>query len=273
MKKRILNFFFYVICILLCLIFLFPFVVMLFGSLDGETKYAVTLTSWFPTQFSLKQYQSVLSVGGRMSRWVLNSVIISVIPTITGVFLDALLGYIFAKKRFPGRQLIFWYFMAAIMVPYQATIVSNYLLYSWLGWINTYWAFLIPGMWTVLYMFMMRQNIAAIPDALLEAARIDGAGEWRTFLQIVLPVSKPGLSTVAIFSFMNNWNNFMGPLIFTTSEKMYNLVVGLSSLNQQSASFNMQMTAGVITFIPMFLVYMAFQKYFVDGITVGSVKG
>ena len=159
------------------------------------------------------------------------------------------------------------------MVPYQATIVSNYLLYSWLGWINTYWAFLIPGMWTVLYMFMMRQNIAAIPDALLEAARIDGAGEWRTFLQIVLPVSKPGLSTVAIFSFMNNWNNFMGPLIFTTSEKMYNLVVGLSSLNQQSASFNMQMTAGVITFIPMFLVYMAFQKYFVDGITVGSVKG
>ncbi len=273
MKKKIGNFLFYIVCILLCVIFLFPFVVMLFGSLDAETKYAVTITSWFPNQFSLKQYQSVLSVGGRMSRWVLNSVIISIIPTVTGVFLDALLGYIFAKKKFPGRQIIFWYFMAAIMVPYQATIVSNYLLYNWLGWINTYWAFLIPGMWTVLYMFMMRQNIAAIPDALLEAARIDGAGEWRTFLQIVMPVSKPGLSTVAIFTFMNSWNNFMGPLIFTTSEKMYNLVVGLSTLNQQSASFNMQMTAGVITFVPMFAVYMAFQKYFIDGITVGSVKG
>lgn len=273
MKKKIGNFFFYAVCILLCVIFLYPFVVMLAGSLDAETKYAVTLQNWLPKQISLKQYQTVLSVGGRILRWLINSIVISVIPTITGVFLDALLGYIFAKKQFWGKQVIFWYFMAAIMVPYQATIVSNYLLYYWLGWINTYWAFWIPGLWTVLYMFMMKQNIAAIPDALLEAARIDGAGEWRTFIQIVLPVSKPGLSTVAIFTFMNCWNNFMGPLIFTTSEKMYNLVVGLSSLNQQSASFNMQMTAGVITFIPMFIVYLAFQKYFVDGITVGSVKG
>lgn len=273
MRKLIRNLLYYIVGALLSLIFIFPFLVMLAGSLDAETKYSVTLRDWIPTVFSLQQYQTVLSAGGKILRWIVNSVLISVIPTITGVFLTALIGYIFAKKKFFGKQVIFWYFMAAIMVPYQATIVSNYLLYQRLGWINTYWAFWIPGLWTVLYMFMMRQNITAIPDALLEAAKIDGAGEWRTFLQIVIPVSKPGLSTVAIFTFMNNWNNFMGPLIYTTSEKMYNLIVGLSSLNQQNVSFNLQMTAGVITFLPMFAVYLSFQKYFVDGITVGSVKG
>lgn len=273
MAKRVNTALYYIVCILLCAVFLFPFIVMLAGSLDAETKYAITLFNWFPNSFSIRTYQTILSVGGQMSRWLWNSIVISVIPTLTGVFLNALLGYIFAKKQFKGRQLVFWYFMIAIMIPYQATIVSNYLLYNWLGWINTYWAFLVPGCWTVIYMFMMRQYIATIPDALLEAARIDGAGEWRTFLQIVLPVSGPALSTVAIFTFMNSWNNFMGPLVFTTSERMYNLVVGLATLNQSTASFGMQMTAGVITFIPMFIVYLAFQKYFVDGITVGSVKG
>lgn len=255
------------------MVFLFPFVVMLAGSLDAQDKYTVSLMTWFPKAFSLRQFKMVMSVHGQLVRWLFNSVLISVIPTITGVFVNALLGYIFAKKQFRCKQLIFWYFMAAIMVPYQATIVSNFLLYHRLGWINTYWAFWIPGIWSVLYMFMMRQSIASIPNALLDAAKIDGAGEWRTFLQIVMPVSKPALSTVAIFTFMGQWNNFLGPLLFTSSEKMYNLIVGLATLTQQSATFNSQMAVGMITFIPMFAVYLAFQKYFVDGITVGSVKG
>lgn len=273
MKKTILTFLYYTVCILLCALFLFPFVVMLVGSLDGEVKYVVTMSNWIPSKFSLGQYKAVLGMGGQMLRWLWNSVIISVVPTATGVLIDSLLGYIFAKKQFKGKEVIFWYFMIAIMIPYQATIVSNYMLYDKLGWINTYWAFLVPGLWTVLYMFMMRQYMATIPNALLDAAKIDGAGEWRTFFQIVLPICGPALSTVAIFTFMNSWNNFMGPLIFTTSDKMYNLIVGLASLNQQTASFGKQMTVGVITFIPMFIVYMSFQKYFVDGITIGSVKG
>lgn len=272
-QKLIENILFYLICTALCFVFLFPFIVMLTGSLDLQTKYVVTIDNWFPQEFSLRNYITVMSVGSSMMRWFVNSVIISVIPTVTGVFLDALLGYIFAKKKFKGKQLVFWYFMIAIMIPYQATIVSSYLLYNKLGWINTYTVFIIPGLWTVLYMFMMRQHIATIPNALIDAAVIDGAGEWRIFLQIIMPVSAPALSTVAIFTFMNSWNNFMSPLLFTTSENMYNLIVGLSTLNQQTAAFGMQMTAGVITFIPMFIVYMAFQRYFIDGITVGSVKG
>lgn len=272
-QKLVCNILFYFICILLCFLFLFPFIVMLAGSLDAQTKYVVTIDNWYPEEFSLKNYMTVLMVGSSMMRWFVNSVIISVIPTVTGIFLDALLGYIFAKKKFKGKQFVFWYFMIAIMIPYQATIVSSYLLYNKLGWINTYTVFIVPGLWTVLYMFMMRQHITTVPNALIDAAVIDGAGEWRIFFQIIMPVSASALSTVAIFTFMNSWNNFMSPLLFTTSEDMYNLIVGLSTLNQQTAAFGTQMTAGVITFIPMFIVYMAFQRYFIDGITVGSVKG
>lgn len=264
---------YYIGASLLAAVFLLPFLIMVFGSFDGEQKYAITLTNWIPKVWSMRTYGNVLSIGNDMLRWILNSMITSVIPTLCAVFICPLLGYIFAKKRFRGKNVVFWYFMVAIMVPSQATIVSNYLVYKWLGWINTYWVFLIPGMWTVVYMFMMRNYIMSLPDALLEAARIDGAGEWRTFLQIVMPLCKTALSTVALFTFMNSWNSFMGPLVMTTSSDMYTLVVGLATLNSKTGSFNMQMTASVITVLPIFIVYLFLQRYFIEGIVTGSVKG
>ena len=257
----------------LAFVFLLPFALMVLGSFDAETKYVITFATAVPRRFSVKTYETVLSVGNNMLRWLLNSTVISVVPTVSALFICPLLGYIFAKKRFRGRQIVFWYFMMAIMVPYQATIVSNYLVYNWLGWINTYWAFLVPGAWSVVYMFMMRQYIVSLPDALIEAAKIDGAGEWRVFLQIVYPLCGPALSTVALFTFMNHWNNFMSALVFTTSESMYNLVVGLATLNSKIGSFNSQMTAGVVTCLPIFIVYLFLQRYFIEGIVAGGVKG
>ncbi len=269
----IIRILYYLICSILSLIFIFPFLVMFFGSLDTEEKYIITLTSWIPTQITFDNYIHIFSVGSSMTRWFINSCIISLIPTATGVVICSLLGYIFAKKQFKGKNIVFWFFMLAIMVPYQATIISNYLVYNFLGWLNTYTVFLIPGLWTVMYMFMMRQFIADIPNALLEAAKIDGAGEWMIYFRVVLPLCTPALSTVAIFTFMDKWNDFMGPLIFTSTESMYNLIVGLSTLLQKTASFSTQMTSGVVTFIPMFVVFLALQKYFVDGIVTSGVKG
>lgn len=273
MRRTGRNIAYYLFASVLSLIFLLPFVLMVVGSFDAETKYVITLGNCIPSAFSAKTYANVLSVGSSMGRWFVNSVIISVIPTATALFLCPLLGYIFAKKTFRGKNIVFWYFMIAIMVPYQATIVSNYLVYNYLKWINTYWAFLIPGAWSVVYMFMMRQYIFSLPDALIEAARIDGAGEWCVFFRVILPLCGPALSTVALFTFMNHWNNFMSALVFTTSENMYNLVVGLATLNQKTASFNMQMTAGVITCLPIFVVYLFLQRYFIEGIVAGGVKG
>jgi len=194
------------------------------------------------------------------------------VPTITGVFICSLVGYIFAKKEFRGKNLVFWYFMAAIMIPFQALMVSNYIVYNFYGWIDTYTVFLVPGMWTVMYMFMMRQFIRTIPDSLLESANIDGAGEWTIYWHIILPLSGPALSSIAIFSFMDKWNDFLVPLIFTSSENMYNLMVGLTTMIQNSSYFNMQMTSGVISFIPMFVVFLTLQKYFIDGIVMSGIK-
>lgn len=264
---------YYVLASALALIFLLPFLIMLFGSFDGEKKYAISLTNWIPKVWSLRTYVNVLSIGNNVLRWLLNSVITSVIPMCTALFICPLLGYIFAKKQFRGKNIVFWYFMVAIMIPSQATIVSGYMVYNSFGWINTYWVLLIPGMWTVVYMFMMRNYIISMPDALLEAAKIDGAGEWCIFLRIVMPLCKTALSTVALFTFMNSWNNFMGPLVMTSSSDMYTLTVGLATLNSKTGSFNMQMTASVITVLPIFIVYLFLQRYFIEGIVTGGVKG
>lgn len=272
-KKVLLNAFYYAIAIILALIFIFPFLIMVAGSLDSDTKYIISVTSWIPEHIDFDGYISMFSMGSVIAKWIFNSFIISVIPTVTGVLIAALLGYIFAKKQFQFKEIVFWIFMMAVMVPYQALIVSNYMLYNYLGWLNHYIVFLIPGLWTVIYMFMMRQFISTIPDSLIEAAKIDGSGEWKIFFQIILPLSKPSLCTVAIFTFMDKWNDFMGPLLFTTDEKMYNLVVGLSTTIQKNSSIKTQMCIGVITVIPIFIVYVVLQKYFTDGIATSGVKG
>lgn len=272
-SRRVKSALYYLFASVLALVFLLPFLIMLFGSLDGEQKYAISLTNWIPKTWSLRTYVNVLTIGSDVVRWLLNSVITSFIPMCTSLFICPLLGYIFAKKDFRGKNIVFWYFMVAIMIPSQATIVSSYLVYNSFGWINTYWVLLIPGMWTVVYMFMMRNYIVSLPDALLEAAKIDGAGEWCVFLKIVMPLCKTALSTVALFTFMNSWNNFMGPLVMTSSSNMYTLTVGLATLNSKTGSFNMQMTASVITVLPIFIVYLFLQRYFIEGIVTGGVKG
>lgn len=272
-SRRVKSVLYYLFASVLALVFLLPFLIMLFGSFDGEQKYAISLTNWIPKTWSLRTYVNVLTIGSDVIRWLLNSVITSFIPMCTSLFICPLLGYIFAKKDFRGKNIVFWYFMVAIMIPSQATIVSSYLVYNSFGWINTYWVLLIPGMWTVVYMFMMRNYIVSLPDALLEAAKIDGAGEWCVFLKIVMPLCKTALSTVALFTFMNSWNNFMGPLVMTSSSNMYTLTVGLATLNSKTGSFNMQMTASVITVLPIFIVYLFLQRYFIEGIVTGGVKG
>lgn len=272
-KKVILNSFYYIVSVIFALIFIFPFLIMMAGSLDSETKYIISISSWLPKAVDFNGYRNMFSMGSAILRWMWNSIVISVVPTVTGVLIAALLGYIFAKKKFRFKGTVFWFFMMAVMVPYQALIVSNYMVYSYLDWINKYVVFLIPGLWTVIYMFMMRQFISTIPDSLIEAARIDGGGEWKIFFQIILPLSKPSLCTVAIFTFMDKWNDFMGPLLFTTDESMYNLVVGLSTMIQKNSTIKTQMCIGVVTFIPIFIVYLALQKYFIDGIATTGVKG
>ena len=191
------------------------------------------------------------------------------------VTVPVMLGLIFFVPAGTLRYWQAWAFMAVLMIPPQLTLIPRYIMYSRLGWIDTYWAFLVPSAWSVMYMFLMRQFMATIPDALLDAASIDGAGDFRVFTRVILPLCNSALATVATFTFITRWNDFINPLIFTSDESMYNMVVGLASLLQQKVflDFGVQMAGTIVTFVPILVVFLFCQKYFTRGIVLSGVKG
>lgn len=272
MRTKIVKFLLYIVMAAIGFVFIFPFVMLFSGSFIKSEVFIPKPMFWWPSDPSLYNYMTSLH-NSMVVRWFLNSLLISVTPVITTVFLCALLGYIFAKKTFRGKQIIFWIFMSTMMIPSELTLIPRYIMYDWFGWIDTFWPFLIPGIWSVMLMFLMRQFMKTLPDALIDAANIDGCGDWKTFFVIILPLCQPAMATVTIFTFMHRWNDFMNPLIFVSSESMYNMVVGLATMVQQNGGFGLKMAAGVINFLPMLIIFLFFQKYFTEGIARSGIKG
>ena len=249
-----------------------PFLMMIVASFNYAPLFMAKLEIWLPNPWTLSNYEMIFA-NQNLWKWLLNSMVITVIPVITTVLTGALVGYLFAKKQFRFKNTIFWLFMSVLMIPAQMTLIPRYILYDSFGWIDTYTAFLVPGFWSVIYMFFFRQYIKTLPNAFLESAKLDGCGEWRTFYLIILPLCKTICATVATLTFIDKWNDFMNPLIFTTKPEMYNMTVGLSSMIQQDGFFSIQMATGTLTLVPLLLVYISFQRYFTDGIAMGGVKG
>jgi ABC-type glycerol-3-phosphate transport system permease component len=257
---------------MIAFVFLFPFIVMLGGSLNKMSILVSTPSMWIPTEPTLRNYISIFKES-LVLRWFLNSVTISLIPMLTTIFICSAAGYIFAKKIFRGKQIFFWVFMAILMVPSQMTLIPRYIMYSQFNWIDTYWSFLIPGIWSVMFMFLMRQFISTIPDSLLDSANIDGCGDFRIYAEIILPLSKAALATVATLTFINKWNDFINPLIYTSNDSMYNMIAGLTSMLQRIPNFGIQMASAIVTFVPILLIFIFFQKYFTEGIVLAGIKG
>ncbi|PWK15631.1 carbohydrate ABC transporter permease [Tumebacillus permanentifrigoris] len=206
-------------------------------------------------------------------RWFFNSGYISIVVTVGILFLDTMAGYALAKKDFPGRNLIFWLIVATMMVPGQITLVPLFIMVQKFGLMNTHWALILPDLSMVFGVFLMRQYMLSIPSDLLDAAKIDGASEWKTFWTVVVPLAKPALATLGIFTFMNVWNSFLWPIIVLNDADLYTLPVGLKTLQDQNlAIFKLLMSGAAVAAVPMILVFMAFQRYFIKGLTVGGVK-
>ena len=204
---------------------------------------------------------------------LLNSSLIAVIFVVLSLLICSTAGYVFAKFRFRGRNLIFAAFLISMMIPYQATIIPLFQVFSGIDLINTYWAVLLPQLCYPFAIFLMRQNMQAIPDSLIEASRVDGAGEFYIFFKIILPTMKPALAAVAIFLFTFQWNNFMWPLIVLTTENNYTLPVALSTLaGFNSIDYGQLMLGTIISIIPVAIVFFLLQKHFVSGILGGAVK-
>lgn len=267
-KKIIL----YTFLIITSIITLVPFLWMIGASLMYDGKASVFPPIFLPDPFTLIQYQTLLQ-RLNISQNFFNSLFLSSSVTIVSLFFNSMAGYAFAKYRFTGKKFLFNLLLSSMIIPSQVTMLPLFLMLKSMGLINTYMAIIIPGMANIFGIFLIRQYCLAIPDSLIEAARMDGATDFQIYRKIILPLAIPILVTLAIFSFMGTWNDFLWPLIALTDDSMYTLPVSLANLMlEHTKDPELMMAGSVVTIIPVIIVFLVLQKYYIKGIMMGSVK-
>lgn len=228
--------------------------------------------SLIPIPFTIENYVRLIGKS-LLPRWELNSTIVAGTNTAISLFVSTFYGYIFAKKRFPGQRVLFWILISTMMIPFQVTVIPVFLMFRSFKLVNTYWALVIPGLFSAYGVFLMRQVITPLPSELLDAAKIDGCGELGVYGRVVLPLIKPGLAVLGIFTFVGSWNNFFWPLIVLNNREMYTLPVGLPTLQAQWTDYGLLMAGATLAALPTVIVFLVFQRYFLQGVTVGALKG
>lgn len=246
-----------------------PFIIMVVVSLKpfGSTMRDMLA----PIGWGLESYAHVLNTSN-IAMWTINSLLYSGVSVVLVLGFGAMAGYAFAKKRFFGREAIFWTFLAMLMVPAQVTLIPLFILLSRMGGINTMWGLILPTIANAQAVFLMRQFIAGIPDELIEAAKLDGASEWRIFWQIILPHTGPVLATLGTFVFVWHWNDFLWPLLVAQNDATRTLTVGLATLQTQHVNTSVVMAGTTLSFIPTLLVFIVLQRYFVQSIAASGLK-
>jgi multiple sugar transport system permease protein len=247
-----------------------PLIVVVVLALSPEN--APTLPYAFPAELTLDNIFRILSVSD-FPQWFLNSFLYSTVSVVVVLFTAAMAAYALARKRFPGRSVVLWSIVATLMVPMQATLIPTFILVAGIGGVNTVWGMILPTLANAQAVFLIRQFVKELPDELFDAARIDGAGEWRTFVSIVLPLIRPVLATLAIFVFLWHWNDLLWPLVVAQSDAARTLTVGLASLNTEVVSTSNIMAAALISFVPALVVFLFLQRHIVASITSSGVKG
>ncbi len=227
-----------------------------------------------PINASLDNFRRLFTQARDYWRWALNSVLVALCVTAFHVFFDAMSGYAFAKRRFPGRNLLFWLILSTLMIPAHVTLVPMYIVTRQLGLLDSIWAVILPGTADVFGIFLMRQYIQTLPSELEEAARIDGSSEFGVFYRIILPLSMPALGALAIFTFVRNWNSFLWPLIVLQKSRNFTLPVGVASLQGEfSTDFGIIFAGAALAALPMIIFFLTFQRFFLEGVRMGAVKG
>lgn len=271
-KRTIIITIQYVILILVLILTLSPLVWMISSSFMKTGEANTFPPRLFPEKITWEHYSTLFS-RLNISRYFLNSLILATSITIISLIVNSMAGFAFAKYRFPGRNQLFKTLLAAMIIPGQVTMLPLFLMLNRIGLVNTYLGVIIPGIVSIYGIFLVRQYIFSIPDSLIEAARIDGASDFRIYWTIIVPLARPILVTLAIFTFMGSWNDFLWPLIVMTKESMYTLPVALANLMGEHVQDTELMMAGsVITVIPVLTVFLLLQKYYIKGIMIGSIK-
>ena len=261
------------ILLLLGVVTVYPFVWMLSSSFKQNSEIMALEQHLLPQTFVLDNYVN-MNAHFNFMRFFANSLLITLVVTVIVVYTSTLCGFVLSKYEFKGRNLIFGFVLSTMMVPWCVTIIPKYSMIQSFGWMDSYKALIIPAMFSGFGIFMMKQHISALPDEILEAARMDGANEFYIFHRIVLPMSKNGISSIAIFQFLWTWEDFLWPYLVINSEEKQLLAVGLKMFNgQYSTDYGALFAATAISIIPVLLIYLFFQKQFIAGIASSAVKG
>ena len=271
-ERQIKSIAFTAVMALAAIIVLIPFFWMITTSFmkTGES-FAYPPVFW-PKKFTLEQY-TILFKRLHFLRDFLNSFVVASLMTICSLFLNSLAGFAFAKYAFKGRKLIFTSFLATMVIPAQVGMLPVFLILRQMGMLNTYWGLILPGAVSAFSIFFFRQYMMTIPTDLIDSARIDGCSDFRIYWQIILPLARPALVTLGIFTFLGTWNDFMWPLIVLNRDTMYTLPVALANLMGEHAPDTELMIAGsVVTILPIMILFLALQKSYVSGLVAGSLK-
>ncbi|MDD7267077.1 MAG: carbohydrate ABC transporter permease [Lachnospiraceae bacterium] len=275
MKKKLSvgNGITYLILSLLTIIFVFPFYWIMTGAFKSQADALKIPPQWWPKLPTVENFTNLL-VNNKAGLWLFNSIFISLVTMVLVCLTSALAGYVLAKKRFYGQKLLFSVFIAAMALPKQVVLVPLVRMINWMRIHDTLWAVILPLIGWPFGVFLMKQFSENIPSELLESARIDGCGELRTFASIAFPIVKPGFAALAIFTFINTWNDYFMQLVMLSSKDKLTISLGVATLQAEMATdYGLIMAGAALAAIPIVAVFLIFQKSFTQGITMGAVKG
>ncbi|MBO5547084.1 MAG: carbohydrate ABC transporter permease [Clostridia bacterium] len=278
-----------VVLIVLALLFLFPLYWIVTGALKTPAAINSPAPQWWPEEFTMRNFQVLFSkrsaplfqIGSVMGptipgaiRWLINTVFMAVMAMLLTCATASMAGYALAKKRFTGRTILFSLIVAAMALPKQVILIPLIREMSSLGLYDNIWAVILPTVGWPFGVFLMKQFAEGIPTEMMEACRIDGANEWRTFTDVMFPMIKPGVGALAIFTFINSWNDYFMQLIMLTSSSNLTISLGIATMQaENSTDYGLIMAGASLAAVPIIIVFLIFQKYFTKGITMGAVKG
>ncbi len=267
----------YTILIGVALTMIVPFIWMVTTSLKEPNSAFAYPPQLLPTEINFKNYEMLFTLVP-FGRYFVNTLVVTLFTVVGQLLITSLAAYGFARLNFIGRDTLFVIFLATMMVPYQVTLIPLFLIVFGLGWVNTYTGLIIPAISSVFGIFLLRQAFLGVPRDYQEAARIDGASEFRIYWRIFLPLNGPALATLAVFAFMGTWTDLLWPLLIARTPEMRTLELGLAYFNSSTSAFRqtnwpLMMAASVIVMLPVLFVYIFAQRYFVRGISLSGVKG
>ena len=272
-KRRTAKIIIYAFLTLGALSMAIPYVWMVVTSVKPIEEIQAYPPSFYVRHPTFASYRELFSILP-MWRYLFNSLVVASLVTLCNVFFCSLAGYAFAKHKFFGRDKIFLLLLSAIMIPYQVNLIPGFIIVKNLGWLNSFYSLIIPNMAMVFGVFLCRQYIMSIPNDLFDVAKIDGCSEFTIYRIIIFPLIKPALATLAIFTFLSQWNSFVWPLIVIHTSTMRTVPLALSVLNSQfGANFSMVMAGATVVTLPVLIIFLCLQKYIIQGITMTGLKG